>query len=229
MIEAVANKSNLTKWLLWCGVIAGLLFVGSSLLQAMTRQGFDVTRHAVSLLLLGDFGWMQRATFYATSVLAIAYAIGLWRALHPGAAGTWGPVLVGLYGVGFFVAGSFPPDAASGFPPGTPDIMPVGMSARGGIHNLGFFTLVFAIVAASMVFARRFTRLGQRGWAAYCAATAIGAPALLIVGIMQSMHGQGGLALLGVAVVTSAWLSIVAGRLLGVDASNPAFCTLTTW
>jgi hypothetical protein len=214
MIEAGANTSNLTRWLLWCGVIAGPLFVCSSLLQAMTRQGFDLTHHAISLLLLGDFGWMQRATFYATSLLAISYATGLWRALHPGDAGTWGPLLVGLYGVGFFVAGSFTPDAASGFPPGAPDIVPSSTSAQGGIHNLGFFTLVLAIVAASIVFARRFARLGQRGWAVCCAATAISAPALLIVGIAQSTRGQGGLALLGVALVTSAGLSLIAARLL---------------
>ena len=212
--ETVNNNVNVTKLLLVCGVVAGPLFIGLTLIQAFTRQGFDLTRHAVSLLLLGAQGWIQFINFFLTGLLAVAYAAGIWRQLHPGRGGTWGPLLVGLYGAGFIVAGFFPPDPEFGFPAGAPAGMPSTPSGHAMLHSLAFFILVIAVVAASFVFARRFASLQQRGWEAYCLATGVSAPLLLVVGIAMTPSGKSGLPLLGVAVVTSAWVAIVARRLL---------------
>src|SRR2546425_5309506 len=38
--------------------------------------------------------------------------------LHPGRAGTWGPILIGAYGLGLILVGVFRTDPANGFPPG---------------------------------------------------------------------------------------------------------------
>jgi hypothetical protein len=53
------HESRTTKSLLGYGVIAGPLYVAVSLAQALTRQGFDPTRHAWSLLSNGGLGWIQ--------------------------------------------------------------------------------------------------------------------------------------------------------------------------
>jgi hypothetical protein len=45
-----ATGTNGTRALLACGVVAGPLFVAVALLQVLTRQGFDLTRHRISLL-----------------------------------------------------------------------------------------------------------------------------------------------------------------------------------
>src|SRR2546423_12738794 len=88
-----------TRLLLAGGVVAGPLFMGVSLVQAFARPGFDLRRHAISMLSLGDLGWIQTSNFVATGLLVLALAAGVRRALHPGRAGTWGPLLLGAYGV----------------------------------------------------------------------------------------------------------------------------------
>src|SRR5256884_1637427 len=112
--------TKVTKALLACGGVAGPLFMVVALVQAFTRPGFGLRRHAISMLSLGDLGWVQITNFELTGLLAVALAIGMRRALHPGRAGTWGPLLMGAYGVGFIIAGVFRIDPALGFPPGAP-------------------------------------------------------------------------------------------------------------
>jgi hypothetical protein len=73
----------LTRALLSCGAMAGSWFIGASPIQALTRAGFEPTRHAISLLLLGDLGWVQLINFVATGLLAVALAVGAWRSSHP--------------------------------------------------------------------------------------------------------------------------------------------------
>jgi hypothetical protein len=47
--------------LLMCGIVAGPLFLAVWFVHAVTREGFDLTRHPMSLLSLGDLGWIQIA------------------------------------------------------------------------------------------------------------------------------------------------------------------------
>jgi hypothetical membrane protein len=118
---AGATDDRATRLLLIGGVIAGPLFMVVSLVQAFTRHGFNLRRHAISMLSLGDLGWIQVTNFVLTGLLSIALAIGMRRARHPGRAGTWGPLLMAAYGVGFIIAGTFRIDPALGFPPGAPE------------------------------------------------------------------------------------------------------------
>jgi len=104
--------------LLACGAVAGPLFTGVALIQILTRSGFDIRRHAISMLSLGDLGWLQRSNFVVSGLLAIACAVGMRRVLHPGRAGTWGPLLVGTYGLGLAAAGVFTTDPAAREAPG---------------------------------------------------------------------------------------------------------------
>jgi hypothetical protein len=50
MIQSAAlpQPATATKGLLRLGVVAGPLYVAVSLIQALTRDGFDLTRHAWS-------------------------------------------------------------------------------------------------------------------------------------------------------------------------------------
>jgi Protein of unknown function (DUF998) len=76
-----------TRTLLACGVVAGPLFVAVGLLQMLTREGFDPTRHPLSLLSLGDLGWVQITNFVLNGLLFVAAAVGMRRVLRPGRAG----------------------------------------------------------------------------------------------------------------------------------------------
>src|SRR5262249_7847804 len=53
----------MTRALLACGVLAGPLYMAIYLGQALTRPGFDITRHPASVLSNGDLGWIQVANF----------------------------------------------------------------------------------------------------------------------------------------------------------------------
>ena len=109
-----------TDRLLKCGVLAGPVYVVVGLLQVLFRDGFDIRRHALSLMSNGALGWIQVASFIVSGLLVIAAATGMRQRLHPGRAGTWGPILLGLYGLGLIGAGIFVADPMDGFPPGTP-------------------------------------------------------------------------------------------------------------
>ena len=79
-----ARVSHPTVRLLTAGIVAGPLFLVLWALQAFTRDGFDPGRHPISLLSLGDLGWIQIANFVVTGALFVACAVGLRRVLHPG-------------------------------------------------------------------------------------------------------------------------------------------------
>lgn len=65
-----------TKALLFCGVIAGPLFVVAFLVEGATRAHYDPLRHPVSSLAFGDLGWTQSTNFVVTGLLMLAFAIG---------------------------------------------------------------------------------------------------------------------------------------------------------
>ena len=54
-----------TRAMLLGGVLAPPLFFTPGLAQAFTRPGFDITRHFLSQLSAGDYGWLQMANFVA--------------------------------------------------------------------------------------------------------------------------------------------------------------------
>src|SRR5947208_7056709 len=147
------TATMLTRALLASGVAGGSLFMVVALVQAFTRPGFDLRRHAISMLSLGDLGWIQVTDFIGCGLLILALAVGIRRALHPGPAATWGPLLVGAYGVGLVAAGLFRTDPALGFPPGAPAGMPTAMSWHAVLHSIAFFVAFTSLTAACFVLA----------------------------------------------------------------------------
>jgi hypothetical membrane protein len=148
------------------------VYLGVGLLQILFREGFDVRRHALSLLSNGPHGWIQVTNFLLSGVLVAAGAIGVRRLLAGGKAGTWGPALLALYGIGLIGAGVFIADPGRGFPPGAPDV--TTMTKDGVLHFVFGAVGFYALIAACFVFARRFATAGHRGWARYSVVTGVG-------------------------------------------------------
>ena len=207
-----------TRALLSCGVVAGPLFAVVAVIEMLTRPGFDLRRHDLSLLSNGELGWIQVANFVVTGLLVIAAAVGIRRVLRSGRGGTWGPLLLGIFGLGYIGAGLFVPDPMNGFPPGTPNGLPSSVSWHSWMHlvsgSLGFL----ALIAACFVFARRFATLGQRGWAAY--SVIAGIVVLAAVAGISSGSQQAAviIAFFIAGVFGLAWISAVSLRLI---AENP--------
>ncbi len=161
-----------TRALLICGLIAGPFYIIVGLIQALTRPGFNIMRHDLSLLANGDLRWIQITNFVLTGLLVGAFAVGMQRALHAGPGRTWGPILLGVYGVGLIGAGFFTADPAFGFPPGTLANAHT-ISWHGLLHIVTAGIGFLALIAACFVFACRFASQRQRGWAAYSLATGV--------------------------------------------------------
>ncbi len=68
-----------TRTLLAGGIAAGPLYVGVGAIEVLLRPGFDIRRHALSLMSNGDLGWIQIASFIASGALVIAGAVGMRR------------------------------------------------------------------------------------------------------------------------------------------------------
>ena len=95
-LPLVRETSPQTRGLLFAGVLAGPFYVLVGLLQVLIRPGFDIRRHALSLMSNGDLGWIQIGNFVISGALVLAAAVGMRRVLLPGKTALWAPLLLGL-------------------------------------------------------------------------------------------------------------------------------------
>jgi hypothetical membrane protein len=179
VMKSDARTQRLVRALLACGAVAGPFFIAVVLIQDYTRVGYDPRVQGLSQLTLGDLGIIQRANFILAGLLNLCYAFGLWKTLHPGRGGTWGPLLIGAYGLGLVTVGVFTPDPANGFPPGAST--PPQPSPHAMVHALGGLVVFLTLAAALFVLARLFRERHQRWWAAYCLVSGILLLALFFV------------------------------------------------
>ena len=178
-----------TRILLIGGIVAAPLFVAVWALQAFTREGFRPTYHPLSLLSLGEGGWVQIANFVVTGLLLIGAGIRLRRVTGS----TWNALLVAIMGAGLVIAGVFPTDAGAGFPAGAPEGAPV-ISWHGAVHEVGFVLTQLAFVVVAILWAVRFGRAGERGWmiasilglVAAIGVAAVGSPDTLAIRLVAS-------------------------------------------
>lgn len=198
-----------TTALLGAGVVAGPLFTLVAAVQVLSRPGFHLGHHALSLLSLGTWGWVQIANFVVSGLLSAACAVGLRRVLRGRRGGTWGPALVGVYGVALVGAGVFSTDPSEGFPPGTPDGLPETLSWHAILHGVVSPIAFVALVAACFVVARWFRAAGHRGWSRYSVLCGV----LVIVTMAWPDMGSLPVRMAIGAVLTFGWLATVAARL----------------
>jgi hypothetical membrane protein len=209
-MQTETKATGSTPALLACGAVAGPLYVVIALLQVLTRDGFDLGRHPLSLLSLGELGWIQIANFVVSGLLAIAFAVGSRRVLHPGRAARWGPRLLALYGIGLVAGGVFVADPGAGFPPGAPEGAPEQLSWHGALHAVAPPLAFLSLIAACVVLARRFASAGERGWVRYSIATAVACVVLIAWPDLDSLSWRLALAV----TVGWAWVSATAVKWL---------------
>src|SRR3712207_1231734 len=92
---------RVTRSLLGYGVLAGPIYVTTSLVQALAHDGFDLTRNAWSQLAAGPHGWIQMANLMLTGAMVVTFAVGLHRA----GPCRWAPRLIAVYGLGLVASG----------------------------------------------------------------------------------------------------------------------------
>ncbi len=214
------TTSPADRTLLTAGGIAGILFCGVATYGIMTRPGFDLQRHAVSNLSLGEGGWTMVAAFIGSGLLTLLCAFGMSRVLGEGRGSRALPILIGLYGIGLILAGIFPPPACCGFPAGTPaDQQPV-MTPSAIVHSIAFMIAFSSLIIACFVAARRMS--GH--WSTLSLAAGIAMP--LLVGLGMGNLIAPGVAFFVAAIVGWAWLTALVLRLAD-STSGPISETMT--
>lgn len=174
--STATGRQRLTAALLLSGVVGGVLITVTSCLLAALRPGFDVRRHANSLLVLGDWGWVQTLDFVGYGVLLVAFGIGVGRLVRPQRSGMVAAAGVVVYGLGAgIVVGLNAPEPAFGFPPGNSTgyqgYDKISTSTK--IHGIGGMIGFIAVTVACFAFARYFARNGRPGWSGVSAIVGI--------------------------------------------------------
>jgi hypothetical protein len=209
--QGCSPAGRITRSLLGYGVLAGPFYICVSLAQALTREGFDLSRHEWSLLANGPGGWVQVLNLVLTGLMVVAAATGFRRSLRDGRDGRaarWAPRLLAVYGVSLVAAGAFRADPMNGFPVGTPDGLPVHPTLAGTLHMAAGGVGFLALVAATWLLASLFKRGGRRRLAAATRATGV----LFLVSFAGIASGGTSpvvnLAFTAAVVLTWAWLSL---------------------
>jgi hypothetical protein len=197
--EGFDGAAAVTRSLLGYGVVAGVFYLGVGLVLALTREGFDLTRHALSLLMLGDHGWMQRSNLVLTGLMTIAAALGVARAMRGSRLASRAGALLTLFGLSLVASGLFAPDPMAGFPPGASG----DETTLSGILHLAFGAIGFlALAAAAFAVAGWFVEREERSWQR----------SSRISGTIVALGFIGGAALATQpAGVLSLWLAVVTG------------------
>jgi len=204
------TAAAVTRSLLGWGVVAGPFYLVVGLVLALTRPGFDLSRHALSQLMLGELGWMQAVNLALSGLMTLAAAYGFLRAVRSGRGLAIG-VLTAVYGVCLVLSAIFPPDATAGFPPGSEE----GSFSTSGILHLLFGAVGFiALAAAAFAHGAWCRDQGERGRAAV--SFVLGA--LVVLGFAGGVAlGSAGVGLIWVAVVAGwAWLALASAHVYSV-------------
>ncbi|WP_213009122.1 DUF998 domain-containing protein [Paractinoplanes toevensis] len=162
----------MARFLLWCGVVAGPLFVAVFLINDLIRPDYDPVRDFVSEAAIGPGGRLQIASFLITGALMVAFSVAVGRVVS-----RWTGRLLAVFGVGLMLAGVFVSD-------------PVPHTVRtshGTIHDL-VSLIVFAALAAAAFVAARWRPAPVWTW--YCRAVGVAVPVLFILaGGIESATG----------------------------------------
>jgi hypothetical protein len=190
--------------------VAGPLWAAVSLTQAATREGFDLTRHPLSLLSTGALGWLQIVNFIVGGVLLVVGAAGLRQVMGDRPGSRWAPRLVRVSGIGMVAAGILRMDPADGYPSGTPTGMPPTMSWHSIGHMASGSITFLALIAACYVLTRHFAASGSRGMAT----CALISGTALVAGDGWAMAGGalGSVTLAAGAITAMCFLAVVAAR-----------------
>ncbi|WP_147917911.1 DUF998 domain-containing protein [Ruania zhangjianzhongii] len=206
------RAAAVTRSLLGWGVVAGPFYLVVGLVLALTRSGFDLSRHALSLLMLGEHGWMQRTTIIVAGLMVLAAAYGVLRAIRDGRGLAIG-ILTGVYGLCLVLSGIVIPDPVAGFPPGAEG----GVASAGGIGHLMAGALGFvALAVAAFTYSRWAAQRGASGQSRLGVVSAVVIVAGFVGGAALA-QSPAGVALLWLAVLAGwAWLALASAHLYTV-------------
>lgn len=218
-----------TRPLLYCGLLAPVVFAAGVLVEGATRPGYSPWRHAPSHLSLGP-GWpINVALILVGAAGLLALAIALPRALpggDPHRRNRWTPRLVATAGVALALLAVFPIDPGQGYPPGQPAVH----TWPGLVHGIVGTVLFAALAAAPLTLVRQLRgRIDWSSWRPYSIATGLTiAVTYPLTAVLSSLdqarvwtNAPAGLTERVALIAGFGWCVLLAGRLLETTARRP--------
>jgi hypothetical membrane protein len=149
---STSHQQTRTLGLLAAVAIVGLAFFAATALLLPIISEYSLTKDYISELVIGRYGYLQTAAFFAAGLGTLALAVGIREATN----GSWGTrlgsALVGLYGVGLILAGIMPTDEID------PAGRVVSPTSVGTMHMLVSALAFVFVIAGMLVLSRTFKR-----------------------------------------------------------------------
>jgi len=209
--QEIERNAAFPDSLLACGLVVGPFYLAVGLIQAFVRDGFNLSRHALSLLANGPGGWVQTMNFVLSGLMVVAVAVGFART--PGLRLRKAAWFLGAFGVSMLVAAIFPADPMDGFPIGTPPGYPETVSRAGVLHfaagGIGFLMLATSCLVAG----RALSRAGLRRLARVSVFSGIGIVAGFFSPMFIPIPAAATAGIWFAVVVGWAWLAAVSAQL----------------
>lgn len=197
--------------LLLAGAVLAPLFYLVVLFQSALKPGFNLSRVPLSLLSIGDAGWVQILNFEVGGLLALLMAGGVRLALIRRRGGVAVPLFIALFGVGLILAGIFHPDPQYGYPlnVNAPNDLPPHPTTGGNLHQAAFGVVQIALAVTCFLLIPVFLSQGRRLWAVGSAIVGAFIPVMIAIIFSTDLTGL----VIVVGMVGFFWLSMVAVRL----------------
>jgi hypothetical protein len=198
----------------WAGMLGAGIFVGVFTIEGLLRPGYDAVSMFISELSLGPRGWVQIASFLVTGALYAVFTWGVAGEFRKGKASRFGPILLAVISLGFFVSGPLVMD---------PVDTPRGAMTLSGYGHGVFGALVFTLIPiVCWVFVRRFREdkawRSMWGWTLAAAIITTSATVLLSVAtkpplVPNVLTGYDGLIQRALIVPFHVWAFLFANKL----------------
>jgi len=150
---SLAGAGRQTRTLLTSGVVAGPLYILVALIQALTRQGFDILHHDVSLLSNGDLAGFRSPISWSRVCWSLRARSGCGKRCNPAQGGPGSPADQSLR-VGSDRGGTLRCRPNVRLPPGTPEA--TAISWHGLLHFITGAVGFLGLIAACFVFRSPF-------------------------------------------------------------------------
>jgi len=211
-VQSAGEQPVAIRLLLACGAIGPLLNIVVILILGAARSHYSAWQIPDSSLELGAGGWIQITNYIVTGALLVGFAIGLRRVLRTGRGSTWGPILLGIYGLTFIGAGIFVTDPVLGYPPGASSTP----TFHGTLHDLFGQLQFISLAVACFVLARRDAAAPfGRGWSWYSLATGLLVAASDVFFVLTfELDGPAGLIERIGIIGGCSWIALLAIRLM---------------
>lgn len=165
--------------LLFCGLVAPVIFISSFLIQGMFKKGYDSLRHPISSLSIGENGWIQVLTFIVTGTLMLIFSVEIQSRLKDKLL----TVVLVLTGIGLIASGIFTTDPLFGYPANEPNISKE-FSVQGKLHSIFALLVFIGIPILCFRMSSYFNLLHKQAWRYYSIVTGI---TMLLLFVLTSL------------------------------------------